>query len=125
MMLHEIEKQLLPNGKYRLTCVFCGDVRETIKANWVGECTRIHESTVIAEALKRKGVGECIHRGQVTGEVVTGCGCAVPDWQRQYYSCAIYEKCVLLQLLKLPNIKACQGCNPHSLKQLSNAKTQT
>jgi len=68
------------------------------------------QSPIIAEALERKGVGPCIHRGELTGESVKGCGCGVPDWRKQYHACAVHEKCVLLRLAKRPGVRSCEGC---------------
>jgi hypothetical protein len=65
---------------------------------------------VIAETIQRAGVGSCVHRGELTGESVKGCGCGVPAWQTEYHKCKIHGQCVLLHLAKRPGVRSCEKC---------------
>ncbi len=106
--------QTEPTNIYRHTCIVCGQFRETQADTWKGKCygTIKDEGSIIAKKLKEVGLDKpCPHRGELTGETVSGCGCGVPAWRKQIYQCEIHTECVLMRLPKLPSQTNCQNCD--------------
>lgn len=102
-----VELQGIPNGdKWAFKCAFCNRFYTLRRPTLSHHCL-----SAPGQACPFKE-SPCKHLGNPTGELVTGCGCDVPDAWKVIYACDLHSICVPHKLHKGPAARfhACQGC---------------
>lgn len=122
MTCHQIETTVIdgPTKLYRHVCLACEESRETQANSWNGKCYGSVDvsDSLMSEKLREVGIEtHCKFLGKKTGKTVRGCGCHVPNWQKQLYQCDVHEGgCVLLKLHRRPSQINCQTCRQYEAK---------